>query len=414
MNDTTSVTANRSGLDAWQIAVEPQAIITPRDEVALIRQALANAPASTMLRERLAGLLLHLDQFDEAIAVSRALVEAGEGGITAALVLLEALVARGTVDDLVAAEDVAHRAAERAERPYGKASARALLGKVRVKLGDRHGARAVLNDALEIAPHHVDACKRLIALELDNGNEPAVLDLVARLGTKGVRHAAALVGEAMALARLGRMEAARAVVGIPARLHQASLPAPDGWDDVAGFNRAIAAELNGNPALRFDRHGLASVQSWRVDNPATRSAVAVHALQRQIIAAVRRHVAMLAASGDAWADLIPDKVTLHNWAVLSDAAGFEDWHIHQGGWMSGVYYVDVPERVVNGSDRAGCIAFGMPAERIGEAAAQAYGEVVVRPRSGLLLLFPSQAHHRTFPHGLDRRRICFAFDLVPD
>jgi hypothetical protein len=29
------------------------------------------------------------------------------------------------------------------------------------------------------------------------------------------------------------------------------------------------------------------------------------------------------------------------------------------------------------------------------------------------MLFPSHSYHRTFAHGLDQRRVCFAFDVRP-
>jgi hypothetical protein len=73
----------------------------------------------------------------------------------------------------------------------------------------------------------------------------------------------------------------------------------------------------------------------------------------------------------------------------------------------------VPESIAHGESEAGCIALGLPADLVGEYAAAAYGTGVVRPQSGLLLMFPSHTYHRTFPHGERDRRICVAFDLKP-
>jgi hypothetical protein len=98
---------------------------------------------------------------------------------------------------------------------------------------------------------------------------------------------------------------------------------------------------------------------------------------------------------------------------MTDAEGFELWHVHQFGWISGVYYVDIPEAVTEGDDKGGCIAFGLPDDMVGEEAAAAFGEILVRPTPGLLMLFPSHTYHRTFAHGADERRICLAFDIQP-
>ncbi len=99
--------------------------------------------------------------------------------------------------------------------------------------------------------------------------------------------------------------------------------------------------------------------------------------------------------------------------MIAESEGFENWHVHQFGWLSGAYYVRVPEAIANGKTQEGCIAFGLPDDLAGEAGAAAFGTRIIRPVSGLLLLFPSHTYHRTFPHGHRDRRICVAFDVKP-
>ena len=99
--------------------------------------------------------------------------------------------------------------------------------------------------------------------------------------------------------------------------------------------------------------------------------------------------------------------------MITEGPGFEEWHVHQHGWLSGVYYVAVPEAVAHGDGEAGCLAFGLPDELIGKDAADAYGVEIARPRAGLSMLFPSHVYHRTFPHATRENRICLAFDLWP-
>ena len=175
----------------------------------------------------------------------------------------------------------------------------------------------------------------------------------------------------------------------------------------------MAAELARHPDLRFDRYGTASSRTWRIDEPAFATSSAIPQLQASIRQAVVDHVATLDAHDTVWTNARPSRAVLHNWVVLTDADGHEEWHVHQNGWLSGVYYVDVPAAVRDGEGRAGCIAFGLPEDVVGREAAAAFGETLIRPQPGKLMLFPSHCHHRTFAHGSVERRICLAFDIQP-
>ncbi len=133
----------------------------------------------------------------------------------------------------------------------------------------------------------------------------------------------------------------------------------------------------------------------------------------RIAEAIADHIARVGDSDHPWMAARPGDATLRAWCVITDSDGFENWHVHQFGWLSGAYYVRVPESIAHGESEAGCVALGLPEDLVGEDAAAAYGIGVVRPQSGLLLMFPSHTYHRTFPHGERDRRICVAFDLKP-
>lgn len=99
------------------------------------------------------------------------------------------------------------------------------------------------------------------------------------------------------------------------------------------------------------------------------------------------------------------------WSVRLRPGGFHVDHIHPQGWISSACYIDVPEAVGAGEDRAGWLRFGappIPTRPLLEA------EHFVRPRPGLLALFPSYMWHGTVPFGGDQVRTTIAFDVVPD
>ena len=394
---------------AFPVAIEQRKpLVFPR-ELELARLAHAAAPQSAAARGRLAGLLVRSDRFDEALALYEA---AGPSSFDDAMNLIHALMAFETRAGNERVCAMAERALALAEHDEERAAALAACGKAQLRLQRAEGV-ATLETALSLDPHNPDACKRLVAHHLANGDADAVLALVDRLQGAGVAHSRALTARALAQTQRGDIAAARATVGLDRFLYRETLPAPAGWPDIATLNAALAAQLLDHPALRYERYGTASAYSWRVDDPLSQAAPLVEVLLNEVRAAVARHLATIGQHDHPWLAARPPGGTLHSWSVIAEGGGFETWHVHQFGWLSGVYYVQVPDAIRTGSDQGGCLALGMPEDVVGAEAAAAYGLTQVRPEPGLLLLFPSHAYHRTFPHGAAERRIVLAFDIWP-
>ncbi len=396
----------------FRVDIETPKFLTAQQECVLVRHGLSRAPQSLQLRHRLASLLFVLDEFDEAILLLEQLVKDSPDCAMFDF-LAVAYLSRETPEDDWRACTAAETAGKLAQDDLERGAALATLGKARARVGGPAAARDTLAAALAADPANKDAYKRLVAVELHAEQPQAVLVLADDLIDRGVAHARLLVSRTLALGQIGRIAEARAATGLDRFLHRATLSPPGDWATIEDFNRDLAAELNAHPGMRFDRYGTASTKTWRLDNPATARSHVVPALQGLIQREVEAYVARLPDNGHPWLDARTDRAILHNWCVLTDGEGYEEWHVHQFGWLSGVYYASVPDRVVGGNDRDGCIAFGLPADLIGEDNAAAYGELVVRPYAGLLMLFPSHSYHRTFAHNADQRRICFAFDIKP-
>jgi hypothetical protein len=111
----------------------------------------------------------------------------------------------------------------------------------------------------------------------------------------------------------------------------------------------------------------------------------------------------------------PSSWRLYSWALVLDETGFEDWHIHPSGWISGVYYVQVPApvdglgNVSSNTGPPGSIQFS----RVGPASAAPDEPKTHMPEASQLLLFPSHFWHRTWPTHSAMPRISIAFDAVP-
>ncbi|WP_100655737.1 putative 2OG-Fe(II) oxygenase [Alteromonas flava] len=96
-----------------------------------------------------------------------------------------------------------------------------------------------------------------------------------------------------------------------------------------------------------------------------------------------------------------------SWSVCLRTGGYHTSHFHPQGWLSGVFYVDVPEDVNH--DGQGWLQFGVP--EISQLSLPA--DYVVKPENGRLVLFPSYMWHGTRPFNAGARRMTVAFDIIP-
>lgn len=96
------------------------------------------------------------------------------------------------------------------------------------------------------------------------------------------------------------------------------------------------------------------------------------------------------------------------WSVVLSSGGGHVDHIHPDGWISGPYYVRVPDDMTGG-EHAGCVRLGasplagldLPAERW------------VTPEAGAVVMFPSYMWHGVAPFQSESARITAPFDLAP-
>lgn len=389
---------------------EPQKALTVGQELDLLRAVHARSGTSRH-REGLCRLLMIEEAFGEVIDVlttGEPLDYRGES------ILAHAYLSVETADANRLAHGAAERALALAERDDERSGALATRGKCETRLGDPDKALVTLATALALDPHNRDACKRVAALELAAQRPEAVVAFTGDLLAKGAHHARLFAAQSLAHAQAGDIAAAKKADGFDAFHIAEDLAPPPGWDTIAAFNAALATELLAHPGMRYERYGSASELTWRIENPARADTPLVKALLAQIIATIERHAVQVGQSDHPWAAAAPQSAFLRNWCVITESEGFETWHVHQFGWLSGVYYVRIPDSIADGDSKDGCLAFGLPDDLAGPEGAAAFGEHMVRPHGGLLMTFPSQCYHRTYPHRTKEKPICVAFDLRPD
>lgn len=395
---------------AVRLTIEQPKRLATNEEAEVLRAALVREPGALTLRRRLVALCIELDAFDEVIALLES-VDPATLDMDSLLRLAKAYFERRADGDAARAGALATLVEARTTTEATRALAIAERAKAASREGREAEAIALLETALEIDPMCRSAMKRLFRHLLAAGRPDDLLALTDRLWAAGFKQTRVLASRTCALARLGRIDSARAESGVD-RIRCIRLDAPPGWRDLAAFNAQLADELLANPCLRYNRRGVASQSTWRVDTPQRGDVPAVAALLEELVREVASYVRSAQESGD-WAMMKPNHAELQCWAVHPEPGGYERWHMHPSGWISGGYYIDMPTSVVTGEDSAGCIAFGLSSTLVGREAAAAFGETLVRPEPGSLILFPSHVFHRTYPHRSDGRRICLAFDIVP-
>jgi tetratricopeptide (TPR) repeat protein len=394
----------------FDLKVETAKRINARQELLLAREALARNPDSALMRSRLASLLNMSDSFEEVIEL---LEPARDRSLGESVILLFAYLSIETEAGNRKVLSMAGEMLETTESDNARAAVLAEMGKAQVRLGMAE-AEATLIRALALDPHNKNACKRLAALLLGRGEVQRVVDFTGDLIAQGAGHSRLFAARVMGLALTGRMAEARRLEGLKELGHRAMLPVPEGFSSLAEFNRELAAQLLSHPELRYERYGTASELTWRIDSPQSVQAPLVGVLLAKLREVIASHVDGLAGIDHPWLQVRPDAGKLHCWSVITDDDGYETWHVHQFGWMSGTYYVQIPDKIANGNGEGGCLAFGLPEELVGDEVAREFGQDFLRPQAGMLSLFPSHTYHRTFPHNLNERRICVAFDIWPD
>jgi hypothetical protein len=227
------------------------------------------------------------------------------------------------------------------------------------------------------------------------------------------QHAAAYTATALRL--MGREDEAHQLYDYERFVHQVDLGPPAGHADLGAYHRALAEALDQlhhaqhEPIYQTLRNGTQTHEGL-FTRPGIDHTVA--ALGEQVMAAAERFIASLPdMPGHPFVGRKGSKMTWSgSWSVRLRGGGFHTDHIHPKGWISGVYYVDTPDCLADEEAKPGWIKFGEYSRPIGPSLPW---EKAVRPRPGLLVLFPSYMWHGTLPTSGDQQRLTVAFDIAP-
>ena len=318
------------------------------------------------------------------------------------------------------------------------------------KLGRNPEARAHAERAVALAPDDVRTVETLGEQLLINRDATAAAALYAQAIGRGMdnaalqrQHGIALLqaGEAraavqslrssvastpadqraiahlgVALAHAGELDAAVELLGLQRHVVAVDLPTPAGFDDMRAFNAQLARDIAAHPRQRWEPAGLAAHQAHLSGELRDAPTVAISAFEGALRDSLEAFIDLCRRRADAHPDDVflrnvpRGETVLHTWATQAAGVGHIGTHIHEDSWLSGAYYVSVPDSIrADDPSHAGWIEFGRPF-----ATLPAWPEDALRhelPREGVLLLFPSYLFHRTLPHASSEARVSISFDL---
>lgn len=136
----------------------------------------------------------------------------------------------------------------------------------------------------------------------------------------------------------------------------------------------------------------------------------VNQLEGQLKGYINQYIQHLHDVGPAeFRDRITDAFEFSgSWSVQLNDGGYHHDHVHTSGWISSVYYVEVPTDL-DDANNEGWLKFGDAYFDPNNTGPHRF----VKPVPGRLVLFPSYMLHGTVPIEAGKRRTTVAFDVVP-
>jgi len=287
------------------------------------------------------------------------------------------------------------------------------LGNALQKQDKIDDAIAAYRQALAVNPTFAGALANLGGALLKAGQPADALQPLDALLVREPQQVRAVAYKAIALRELGLRAEADALEDTERLVGVERPPPPAGFADMAAFNAQLVAEIRVHPTLTKDwdpyqraaRHGSVAVDLLAHRSPAI---AAFEAMVRRAIDAFAQRLPD--DPGHPFLCRKPKRYSLIVWANILAEEGHQAAHIHNLGWLSGVYYPSIPPSIrKDDPEKAGWIEFGRPGYDLPcryEPRLRA-----IAPENGMIVMFPSYFWHRTIPFRGAPERISVAFDV---
>ncbi|TVS09067.1 MAG: hypothetical protein EA417_21195 [Gammaproteobacteria bacterium] len=279
--------------------------------------------------------------------------------------------------------------------------------------GDDAAAVAAHERAIELDPDLAAASYNLCALHLAANRAQEAVAVCTRRLAHAPRDSRALAFKAHALEAAGDLASADALLDHKHFVRHYRLKPPKGHPNLESFNKALGAHIQRHPTLERDASGRTR-NGYRTGELLKGRLGPMAAFKRQIEKAIRQYRKELPIEPQhPFTAAAPRRHRISSWALLLQSGGHEAAHMHPQGWLTGIYYVQLPAGMgAEDESQAGWLEFGRPGADLHVPSAPRIRRVA--PREGRLYLFPSYFYHGTLPFPHSRPQISISFDVQPD
>jgi tetratricopeptide (TPR) repeat protein len=285
------------------------------------------------------------------------------------------------------------------------------LGSALTQTGATDDAATAYLRAIELAPTYPDPYYNLGDLYLSTARPDAAIAVFdACIAARG-RDFHALAYKAHALRDANNADEAALLLDRSLFIKRYKFEAPQGYTDLAELNATLAHHVSTHRSTQ------ANVRST-VNGDHTGELLGLplgpmSEMADVINEAIAWYVRQLPELPDhPFIQHCPPAWHLTAWGVVLKSKGHERSHIHPNGWLSGVFYVQLPQIINEAQFKPqGWLEFGRPTTDLHVKSPQE--TEAYKPEYGSIILFPSYFYHGTIPFKSKENRICISFDAEP-
>ena len=306
------------------------------------------------------------------------------------------------------------------ERLPGHAAILASAGLAAHNAGEQQAAMGYYLSALASDPGQVNVYTNLLAALVEDHRTQEAYEHCRRWLDTVPGDIEAMAFMALLAVETGRHEAARPWLDYDRLIQTHTIQPPPGHADLATFNRDLESAVLAQPDLKMPP---VDHPTWH--HPALRIGPHINVngsgpikqLEALMYEGVERYFTQAgAADGHPYLEQRPVDYHILAWSAVLEGEGNQQPHIHMSGYLSGCYYVTIPEEIsdpLNGADGKlkGGFEVGRPPQEL--PFAQPFPIRTIKPQEGLMVLFPAYLYHGTVPFKSRQRRISIAFDVIP-
>ena len=368
------------------------------DAIRGFQHAVLLEPNNAATHEQLGLALLDLNRIDEALAAFRSALELDENRLIA-------LVNIGNIEMWRHNLDVSEAAYRRALalNPNLTICYQNLCWLLR-RLGRFDDAVVAGRRAVELNPRNLTPYNYLTFALLAADDCAAAIEVCDASLLLDGRNTSALAYKPSALAGMGRLDEGRELVDLERLVHCGNITSMAHIPDLHGFNSALASYVQTCPIRPHD-------DTQTVDLLGDPKGPVI-LLKSLIDQAVSRYIGQLPIDAEhPFLAFKPRHWKLDGWATLLTSMAVQEHHFHQHGWISGVYYLKVPDFIgTPDAGNAGFIEFCRFPQFSTRPASTEFATFA--PFEGMLILFPSYFYHRVVEFPDSEKRISFAFNVT--